>query len=292
MAYNGRHIGLSRIIENIYRDSGYDDIDWEAAVEWTAALMRIIGVPNAYTQKSTNGLDNNPTPIEISGHRGMLPNDIVVRGMCRKVELDDNNEIYKVNPMIETQDVFFQTTVKPNVDNPVFFDPYHKTVRINEDGDSEDVILTQSPIYNRTGDMLTYKVDGNVIFTNFEEGYVEMEYKGFAIDEQGLPMIPDDEKFIRAVVAEITWKLDKLRWRKNPSPQNKSIVNDSAQERDWAVASARTKARIPTLDEIEAIKNSWVRSITKINEHGTGFSTKHIPEVRYTQNKRLWRTRR
>jgi len=286
MAYNKRHVGFSRIIENVYRTSGYDDIDWESAVEWTSALMRIIGVPAAFVQKSTNGLDGNSLPIEISNYRGILPNDIVTRGSCRRIDINDNMEIYKFSAMQETTDLFFQTPGAESIDNPVFFDPYYNTVYIDENGESQPVTLTQSPSYYGTGDTFTYKIEGNIIFTNFKTGYVEMEYKGFAIDEDGLPAIPDDEKYIRAIVWEIIANTDRKTWRKNPSPQNKSIYNDSAQERDWAVSSARTKGRIPTVDELESIKNMWVRSIPKINEHATGFKTLGAQEVRYNQNNR------
>ena len=288
MAYNKKYVSLGRVIESAYRDSGLDMIDWEAAVEWTAALIRLIGVPSSYVQKSTNDQDNNPPFIEISNYRGILPTDIVVRGECRRVELNTDGVPYKMASMTETDDIFFQTDSAQNSEYPVFFDPYFQTVSISDTGDSERVTLEQSPNYYGFSDTYSYKIEGNIIFTNFKEGYVEMAYKGFMTDEYGLPMIPDDEKYIRAVKWEIISNIDRIVWRKNPSPQNKSIYNESSQERDWAVSAAITKGRIPSTDELEAIKRSWLRSIPKTDEHSTNFKTLNISERRFTQNKRLW----
>jgi len=240
-------VGFQRIIENVYRNSGYEDIDWEAAVEWTAALMRVIGVPSAFTNKSTNGLNGNPYPIEISNYRGKLPTDMVIRGSCRRIDINDNMEIYKFSAMQETTDLFFQTP-PPNsssINDPVFFDPTFNTFYIDENGDSQPLVLTQSPFYSNSGELFSYKIDNNIIFTDFKDGYVEI----------------------------------------NPaSPGMKALVNHSSQERDWAVASARTKGRIPTIDELESIKKMWIRSIPKINEHATGFKTLGSPEIRYNNN--------
>ncbi len=285
MAYNKQQVGFQRVIENVYRNSGYEDIDWEAAVEWTAALMRVIGVPSAFTNKSTNGLDGNPYPIEISNYRGKLPTDMVIRGSCRRIDINDNMEIYKFSAMQETTDLFFQTPPPDSISNPVFFDPTYNTVYIDENGESQPITLTQSPFYSNSGELFSYKIDNNIIFTDFKDGYVEMEYRGFAIDAQGLPLIPDDEKYIRAIVCEIIANTDIKKWRSNPaSPGMKALVNHSSQERDWAVAAARTKGRIPTIDELESIKKSWIRSISKINEHATGFKTLGSPEIRYNNN--------
>ena len=46
---------------------------------------------------------------------------------------------------------------------------------------------------------LTYKIQGNVIFTSMKEGTIEIAYNAFAIDSEGYPLIPDNSTFIRAL---------------------------------------------------------------------------------------------
>ena len=42
--------------------------------------------------------------------------------------------------------------------------------------------------------MLGYRLNNNYIFTNFEEGSVEISYTAFVTDDDGYPMVPDDER--------------------------------------------------------------------------------------------------
>ena len=125
------------------------------------------------------------------------------------------------------------------------------------------------------------------------KGKIKSDFsEAITLIQNSFAMIPDDEKYIRAVMWEIIANLDHIKWRKNPNNTGlRTIYNDSARERDWAVSSAITKGRIPTVDELEAMKNSWLRSIPKVNEHGTNFKTQNKAEARYTQNNRAWRRR-
>jgi hypothetical protein len=281
MAYSSKHVSLGRIIENIYRESGYDQVDWESALEWTISIMKILGVNNMFVNKTTNGLDNNFDPIEIINYRGVIPRDVIKINACRRIALNSDGYIYKFAAMTESSDIFFDSFVKPKNTSVQISNPYFPTYEIDDNGNPIPIELTSTDNIFQNRDFFNYKIEGDIIFTNFESGYVEMSYKGISLDEQGLPNIPDDEKLIRAITWEIIWKLDKLNWRKNPSPQNKSILNDSGQERDFAISSARNKARIPSIDEMEGLKRMWLRSIQNVNEHGTNFKTLGLPEIRY-----------
>lgn len=127
----------------------------------------------------------------------------------------------------------------------------------------------------------TYKINNGVIFTSFEKGFINMQYKAYPIDSEGFLMVPDDEKFRAALKYHIMYKLDFRRWRSNPaSPGLKALLNDSEQRRDFYVGAARNKAHIPSIDGMEAIKNQWLRSIPKINHHSDGFASMNKIERR------------
>lgn len=291
MAYNGRHKSLKSAMEEIYRDSGFDYVDWEDVVSWSFRLMGLIGAPNQYITKNTNGSNGAPKPIEISGFRGILPDDLVAKDSCRRITLDSEGTVSRFYPMVESSDVFFKNPAKSTEDYPVVTDPLYNTVYIDENGETQNVSITQDNNFPYGGgQMFTYKIEGNIIFTSFESGMVEMAYKAVPTDVDGFPMFPDDSKYLRAIVYEVIWQLDRRKYRRNPSPGNKAILNDSAQERAWAVGAAATKGKIPSIDEMESIKNSWLRSIPKINEHSSGFKTTSYPEQRWTHNRRLWQT--
>lgn len=126
-----------------------------------------------------------------------------------------------------------------------------------------------------------YKINNNVIFTSFENGYINLAYKAYPTDDDGFLMVPDDEKLRAAIKYHLIYKIDFRRWRANPaSPGMKALLNDSEQRRDFYVGAARNKAHIPTYDKMESIKNRWIGLIPRINEHMNGFTSLNKREKR------------
>ena len=287
MAYNGKVIGIQRVIEKAFRNAGLEKIDWEAAIEWTGELMGNLGVPYTYIDMTTNGLDDMPDPIEVVDYRATLPTDLVTLKSIRKVELDDDGFPETYAPMVESQDVFHLTQIDQEENTTTYYDPIVLVTEVNTDEDGypeadyvyyeSDVSYSEDPI-----ESYTYKVQGGVIFTNFQEGYVEVSYKGYPIDSDGYPLIPEDPKFVKALEYYIISMIDWKRWRANPqNPGLKAIANDSEQRYLWAAGAARNKAHIPTYDRMESLKRMWLRSIDRVNEHATGWRTTTEGEQRY-----------
>jgi hypothetical protein len=287
MAYNGKFTTYLGVVESAFRDSGLDLIDYEAATEWTAELIGLIGSPYLLIDKVTNGLNGMPSSLVVEDYRAELPEDMEVFISARKVILDDNDEIVSASPMVEASDLFHFTPSQINSGVPGYFGP---VVNLDEfDPSDENFIASRNQYTVEQSDRYTslpaqYKLDSGYIYTNFDSGNVQLSYRGFPIDSNGYPMIPDEVKFREALKYYIIYKIDWKNWRINPSSQNKSIVNDSEQRYLFAVASARNKSHIPSVDKMESIKNMWLRSIPKVNEHSTGFRTTNISERRYNNS--------
>ena len=49
------------------------------------------------------------------------------------------------------------------------------------------------------------------------------------------------------------------------------MYNSTCQEYAWAVGQAQTSLIMPTIDELEAITNSWNTLIPRVTEHRSGF---------------------
>ena len=64
---------------------------------------------------------------------------------------------------------------------------------------SENKDKIKKDIYNKDNPDLTYKIQGNCIFTSIEDGNIEISYNSILVDKDGYPMIPDDESFIDAI---------------------------------------------------------------------------------------------
>lgn len=116
---------------------------------------------------------------------------------------------------------------------------------------------------------LTYKVQGGIIFTSIKEGTIEIAYRAIPVDADGYPMIPDNSSFARALelfikkqVFTVLFDLGKI------TPQ---VYNNTLQDYAWAVGQAQSDLVRPSVDEMQAITNSWNTLVQRVNEHSRGF---------------------
>lgn len=129
----------------------------------------------------------------------------------------------------------------------------------NEDGTYINVVESQ----------YTYKLNNSYIFTSFEEGQVEILYKAFPTSPLGLPMIPDDVKYVRAVKEYIA---ERIAFRMMLSDRLTERKYDRIdQKKAWAISSARSHGFTPSVDKMEAIKNRFLRLKTNPNFHDASF---------------------
>lgn len=116
---------------------------------------------------------------------------------------------------------------------------------------------------------LTYKIQGNVIFTSIKEGVIEIAYNAFAIDSEGYPLIPDNSTFIRAL--ELYIKKQCFTTLFDLGKINQAIYQNVCQEYAWAVGQAQSDLIRPTIDQMQSITNALNTLIPRINEHDNGF---------------------
>lgn len=114
-----------------------------------------------------------------------------------------------------------------------------------------------------------YTIDNCYIKTNFSEGTVTISYLAFYVDEDGFPMIPDDVSYREAIFRYIIMKLyfaDYLTGKINPN-----IYRDMENEWHRYCMQARANANMPDLQQLESIKEMWVRLIPDIRQGGAFF---------------------
>lgn len=116
-----------------------------------------------------------------------------------------------------------------------------------------------------------YYYDGCYIRTTFEEGTIEMAYLGFKLDDDGFPMIPDEQSHIEAITRYVIMKSYYPRYLQGAL--NPNIYQEMKMDWNWYCQQARNKANMPNLDQMEAIKNGWLRLMPSVNEHARYFDT-------------------
>lgn len=123
----------------------------------------------------------------------------------------------------------------------------------------------------------TYSLSGNHIFTSFEEGEVDINYRALATDDNGFPLIPDDIKFKLAVeyhlmskVAEKLFLLDKITSDKFQYIQ---------QQRDWYIGAAQARGNMLSHDQMETLANQMTRLIEQPLAHSKFYRNQQVPEI-------------
>ena len=137
-----------------------------------------------------------------------------------------------------------------------------------------DIDSTSAPI--------TFDLNNNNITLSAKEGKVCMAYLAIPTDEEGLPLIPEDTSYQLAIKKYLTMKVDYIAWRRGTLQQ--AVFEHSQQEWMWYVGQAGNKAKMPNIDQLEAIKNQTMRLLPNINAHETFFKSLGSPEVRRNFN--------
>lgn len=116
---------------------------------------------------------------------------------------------------------------------------------------------------------LTYKVQGNIIYTSMKEGTIEVAYKAMAVDSEGYPLIPDSASFIRALELYIKKQCFTILF--DLGKINAATFNNTLQDYAFAVGQAQSDLVRLSVDEMQSFTNSINTLVPRINEHSRGF---------------------
>lgn len=117
---------------------------------------------------------------------------------------------------------------------------------------------------------LTYKIQGNVIFTSLKDGSIEISYRAIHIDSEGYPLIPDNSSFTRAL--ELYIKKQYFTILFDLGKITPAVYNNVLQEYAWAVGQAQSDLVRPTIDEMQSITNMWNKLLPDNKSHNSGFN--------------------
>jgi len=97
---SGQYVDLSEVVERIFQDYPIsEEILVSDVALWTYRGLKLLGVPDFYIEKTTDGTIGNPSPIVIENYRGSLPIDIsylvLVRDYDTKLPMYCTSSPYK-----------------------------------------------------------------------------------------------------------------------------------------------------------------------------------------------------
>lgn len=129
---------------------------------------------------------------------------------------------------------------------------------------------------------LQYMTKPGYIMTNVANGFVKISYYSIYTDEDSMPLIPDLESYKECIYWYVTMKL--MYPRRLRGEIDTRTYYDIQNSYNFYRKQAYGEAMMPTVDDMESIKNDWNKLYTEMDDHDTFFSTTGEEQIIYNQN--------
>lgn len=122
----------------------------------------------------------------------------------------------------------------------------------------------------------TYIVQNCVLIASLEKGCIEISYKALPIDNDGFPMIPDNESYRMAIEYYILFRYLEALW--SIGKITDKVFQYYQQKKDWYVGQASSALTIANKDHLQTIFNSINRMLIDPNAYNTFYRNLGQPE--------------
>ena len=136
--------------------------------------------------------------------------------------------------------------------------------------------------YNHLRHEPQFKTQGRVIITSFPEGMLIMSYKAIHVDDEGLPLLMDDPKYLKALELYIKCQLFTILF--DLGKIQPAVLQHAEQEYAWSAGQLSEHFKTPSMAEMESITNMLNQLIVRKNEFINRFESLGNKEHRVTHN--------
>lgn len=119
---------------------------------------------------------------------------------------------------------------------------------------------------------LEFEIKENIIFVGFETGTLEIKYKGYNLDEDGFPKIPDDERVIKCIYWYIAYKIAYPKWAMGKLSDK--LYLHVEQQNLFYMGSARYKGKTPNKMQMQSIVDQQMQIIPNRFLYRNNFANK------------------
>lgn len=118
---------------------------------------------------------------------------------------------------------------------------------------------------------LTFKTQGQVLYTSFKTGDIAVSYKAILIDKDGFPLIIDNPLFLKTLELYIKKEVFTIFFDMGKISGN--ILQNTQQQYAWSAGQLQSEFSIPSISEMESLKNAWCTLIQRTEEFSNGFKS-------------------
>lgn len=149
------------------------------------------------------------------------------------------------------------------------------TVAVNQVRDCRSKVCLRSMTDNFNGTNkedrgeMTFKTQGRVIFTSFRNGSVEVSYKAIHTDDEGLPMLPDNPVFLKAL--ELYIKKEWFTILYDMGRITAQVLQNTQQEYYFKAGQCNNEFVIPSVSEMESITRMMNTLVPRVTDFDKSF---------------------
>lgn len=232
--YNGQTVSLKSILWRVMNNPVANDLSYDQAAEWAIDAIKLIGAPLAFDKKVTQ-------PIKLDNHKAALPTNLLtIKGIRYIWDID----LFRNDEMLSDAMTYGQQV-------------YH----YQEDCDTD---LTHIGC-----EEFTYEVQSGVIKVTPNEGWIQIAYDCLPVDEDGYPLVADNEKVKQALEYYILFKYMEALWAAGKITDK--VFEYYRQEKSWWIGAAASNMQLAGIDHLEAVGNVINRLIINTNAHRNFF---------------------
>lgn len=262
---------IRRVLDNLLDHPLLKGLNLEQAVRYTIRFIQLHGYAKMYKDKLAD--------VPIHDWRGLLPCDLISiiqikdlrTGVCLRHMTDDFIPAH-VSDQLKNHGVY-PPPPPPDLMNNVrgAFPPGHP-----EHPDHPELLNHHGHPWNwyipptwRYREEPAFKTQGRCLFTSFPEGMVGVSYKSIPTDDEGFPLLIDNENYLAALEAYIKKQIFTVKF---DTGEISAPVLQNAQ-RDYAQLAGELSSEFtqPSMSEMEAITRMVNTLIPKMREFDNGF---------------------
>jgi len=256
---NGKHKSFKSVLWRLKKHPFCSDLSEEQAAEYALELIR--------KAKLALSFGDEPAYVCVNNYRGAIPNDLIyIKGIRYYTSNDIIDYIKEETPdFIKQADINSFITPGTNFlpvkySGNIYHSSYHK----------------HGKEYNDVDCNITYTVNNNHIYLSEVCGLLEVSYKSLLMDEEGYPLIPDNQAYEDALYYYILkehlfglWTVGKV---------TDKAYNKIEQEYTWAIGQAGTSMKLSGMDNWETVMTGIRRLIQPQNLSDYGYKELHNRE--------------
>lgn len=243
--HNGKVITLGSIIWKVMKHPAASDLSFEEGAEFALEFIRLMGAPLIYA-------DTISEPIKLNMYKARIPDDLLfIKGVKYVCDTCDNSSMSDGVAMQYATDI------------------YHN-------GIAKDIVSASRSNTSSPQQGYSYVINKGIITTSIESGAIVISYKGLTLDEDGFPLIPDNESFKLGLEYYILHRYMEPLWVAGKIPDK--VFQYIEQKRHWYYSSAHTSLQMPSIDQMESIMNGINRIVSDTTAHKKFFRGYGIKE--------------